>query len=322
MEDALVRRVDGELCVSNITLSKTGAFIPADTTEDEWERAWTFLRRAEGSVMWWLGDMLVAADDRWHDAYDRAKKDSGFADETLRNAEWVSSSVDPVIRITELSWRHHQVVAPMPARQQKKWLAKALSEGWSVAELKKAIRESLLDEAAEANPIPEGKYRVIYADPPWFYNDQRTGTSGSGGAASQYLTMETEKICELPIREKAHDSSVLFLWATAPCLPDALQVIEAWGFSYKAQFVWDKVRGFNGHYNDVCHELLLIATKGSCLPKTTQLRKSVITVEKTKHSRKPDDFYELIEELYDGPYAELFARRERTGWTPWGNEIK
>lgn len=178
--------------------------------------------------------------------------------------------------------------------------------------------------AGESKPLPSGKYRVIYADPPWQYGDQRTNTTQSGSASSQYPTMPIADICDMPVEDLAAKDSVLFLWATAPLLVEAVDVIEAWGFKYKAQFIWDKVRGYNGHYNDVRHELLLIATKGSCVPKVDKLTPSIIAEPKSKHSKKPERFYELIEHLYPisgNSHIELFSRKARDKWTAWGNQV-
>jgi N6-adenosine-specific RNA methylase IME4 len=136
--------------------------------------------------------------------------------------------------------------------------------------------------------------------------------------------MPIDEICGLPVRDMAATDSVLFLWATSPLLTEAIQVIQSWGFTYKAQFVWDKLKGFNGHYNDVRHELLLVATRGSCVPDVQTLDPSIIAEKRTQHSRKPDRFYELIERLYptgDGTHLELFARRTRNGWQSWGNQV-
>lgn len=192
-------------------------------------------------------------------------------------------------------------------------------------QLRERVRERRKAIKLAATPaLPDGVYRVIYADPPWEYGDKRTNDSNSGSAESQYPTMAVDELCGLGVRDIAAEDSVLFLWATAPCLPEAMQVIEAWGFAYKAQFVWDKLKGFNGHYNDVRHELLLIATRGSFVPKVDTLDPSVIQERRTAHSRKPDAFYELIERLYPigkSTHVELFARRSRNGWQSWGNQV-
>ena len=107
-------------------------------------------------------------------------------------------------------------------------------------------------------------------------------------------------------------------------LPDALQVIDAWGMTYKTSFVWDKIHHNYGHYNSVRHELLLLATRGSCLPDSKTLHDSVVSVERSDtHSAKPDEFYAIIESMYTaGPYLEMFARRRRKSWETWGNEVK
>ena len=195
----------------------------------------------------------------------------------------------------------------------------------SVSELKKEAKRIIRE--SDTPPPPEGQYRVLYADPPWDYDDQRTGGVGSGAALANYETMPTECIAALhtngrSVKDIAGKDSVLFLWTTAPTLPDALQVISAWGFKYRAQFVWNKVRSYNGHYNDVQHELLLIAVRGGCQPENDSLHGSIVTVERTGHSKKPEEFYDIIEEMYpSGPYLELFARNTRGGWKSWGNEL-
>lgn len=173
-------------------------------------------------------------------------------------------------------------------------------------------------------PIPDGQYRVIYADPPWKYGDERTGLGHYGPAEKHYPTMSVQALCDLGVADLAHESAVLFLWVPSPLLPVAFQVIGAWGFSYKSSFVWDKVGHNFGHYNSVRHEFLLICTRGSCLPDNKELEDSVVSIEKSrKHSEKPEFFRALIDKMYsNGPRIELFARREAEGWDAWGNEAK
>lgn len=163
------------------------------------------------------------------------------------------------------------------------------------------------------------KYRVIYADPPWSYND-KMDSPNLGGAVKHYPTMSTNEICELPI--PAEDNAVLFLWVTSPLLEDSFKVIKAWGFKYKTSFIWDKVAHSMGHYNSVRHEFLLICTRGSCTPDVPKLLDSVVSIERTEHSVKPNEFREIIDTLYPiGNRLELFARRPAKGWDVWGNEV-
>lgn len=161
------------------------------------------------------------------------------------------------------------------------------------------------------------KYRVIYADPPWSYNDKQD-TGMLGGAVKHYTTMPLNDICELPV--PSADNAVLFMWVTSPLLEDSFKVINAWGFKYKSSFVWDKVAHNMGHYNSVRHEFLLIATKGSCTPDVKRLFDSVVSIERTEHSRKPKEFRDMIDTLYPtGNRLEMFAREAPDGWDVWGN---
>ena len=161
------------------------------------------------------------------------------------------------------------------------------------------------------------KYRVIYADPPWSYNDKQD-TVYHGGAVKHYPTMSLEDICALPI--PAEKNAVLFMWTTSPMLEDAFKVINAWGFKYKSSFIWDKVSTAMGNYNSVRHEFLLISVKGSCVPDVPRRLDSVISIPRTEHSRKPEEFRQIIDTLYPiGERLEMFAREAIEGWDVWGN---
>ena len=183
-------------------------------------------------------------------------------------------------------------------------------------------RSDLKAEIAEAfpppksPPLPEGKYAVIYADPPWSYDNSGFDQS----AASIYPTMTVEEIADLPVGDLAGDECVLLLWATSPLLPEAFEVMEAWGFEYKASRVWIKNRAPGiGWFVNTRHEFLLIGVRGQGHPK--EKLDSVIEAPVTRHSAKPHLLYDEIEWCYDGPYIELFARNEREGWECWGNEV-
>jgi N6-adenosine-specific RNA methylase IME4 len=167
------------------------------------------------------------------------------------------------------------------------------------------------------------KFRVIYSDPAWSYNDKQD-TPQLGGAAKHYDTMSVSEICSLPVNEISEKDSVLFLWVTSPLLEDAFTVIKAWGFKYKTSFVWDKVKHNMGHYNSVRHEMLLIATKGSCTPDNKKLYDSVQSIERNdNHSEKPIEFLNIIDDLYNyGNKLEMFCRNiKKDKWYGWGNEI-
>lgn len=190
-----------------------------------------------------------------------------------------------------------------------------------VVSITKARREAAVSKVNRVETaLPSAKYRILYADPPWSYGDKLTENYGT--AEYHYRTMTLAELKALPIKEVAEDNSVLFLWVTSPMIPESLEVIEAWGFDYKASFVWDKVKHNMGHYNSVRHELLFICTRGSCLPDNNKLYDSVQVIERTKHSEKPELFRNIIDDLYiSGSRIELFARRKVTGWDSWGDEL-
>ena len=183
------------------------------------------------------------------------------------------------------------------------------------------LRTIAKEKTSDEIKIPEGVYRIIYADPPWKYSDKKEYRP-DGAAENHYPVMSISELClmELP---KTEDNAVLFLWTTSPLLEDSFKIINAWGFKYKSSFVWDKIKHNMGHYNSVRHEFLLIATKGSCLPDNKELFDSVQSIERSeKHSEKPEKFREIIDNLYNyGRKIELFARNRNIGWDGYGNEL-
>lgn len=188
-------------------------------------------------------------------------------------------------------------------------------------------RAAEVAEAAAAQGVtdePLNKYRIIYADPPWFYDDtilvpHRMGLP-VGEAVEHYPTMDLAGICAIPVKDWIEDNAVLFLWVTAPMAAEAFEVVKAWGFKYKATFIWDKIKHNMGHYNSVRHELLYVCTRGSCEPDKQQLFDSVQSIERGKHSEKPVKFYDIIETLYThGRKLEMFARGRREGWDVYGH---
>ncbi len=199
--------------------------------------------------------------------------------------------------------------------------AQAVRDG--VKKFNEVKREMKKEQLAKPIEKPTGKFRIFYADPPWSYNDKcDAGAVQSGGAEKHYPSMTIRELCELPIRAMAEPDAVLFLWTTSPLLFECAPLFEAWGFKYKACFVWDKVKHNMGHYNSVRHEFLLICTRGSCTPEVVKLFDSVQSIEKTaKHSEKPQEFRDIIDTLYPhGERIELFARDKHKGWNTWGNE--
>jgi N6-adenosine-specific RNA methylase IME4 len=136
--------------------------------------------------------------------------------------------------------------------------------------------------------------------------------------------MSNEDIAAMPIKDIAADDAVLFLWSTSAHLAEAMKVIDAWGFTYKSQLIWNKGNIGWGYYFRGQHELLLLATRGSPgTPPASARFPSVLNSPRCEHSQKPDEVYTMIEKMYpDLPKLELFARgAKRPGWASWGNEV-
>jgi len=180
------------------------------------------------------------------------------------------------------------------------------------------------------------KYNIIYADPPWRYNDKRktsgkNNPTGAGGAEKHYNTMSFEELSELKIQDIADENCMLFMWATSPQLPTAIKLIKSWGFKYKTvSFTWVKMkndmsepRGDGiGSYTLSNSEYVLVALKGKYWRKDATARQ-ILLHPKLSHSEKPNEIRKrIVKMLGDLPRIELFARQKVKGWDTWGNEIE
>ena len=161
------------------------------------------------------------------------------------------------------------------------------------------------------------KYQVIYADPPWRYSFSK---SKNRKVENQYETMTIKDICALDI--PAEDNCVLYMWATAPKLIEAMMVIKAWGFEYKTHAVWDKEILGMGYWFRGQHELLMVAVRGKFSPPAPSMRvSSVMRERRTKHSRKPTFVRDMIAKWFPCERKlEMFARSRGYGWDVWGKE--
>lgn len=169
------------------------------------------------------------------------------------------------------------------------------------------------------------KYQIIYADPPWQYECGKV----QGAAKNHYSTMSIDDLCALPVEDLAENDCVLFMWATFPKLPEALQLIKAWGFQYKTvAFVWLKQNPKSltwfyglGFWTRGNAEICLLATKGKPKRRSPKVHQFIIA-PRERHSKKPDITRDKIIDLVgDLPRVELFARQKIDGWDSWGNEI-
>lgn len=299
-------------------ITKTGLTFKRDVSKEEWQFVFDACNHISGCIQFWIGDLLKYREQRWG-MYDDVVLETGIELKTLQNYKSVSNSIESSRRREDLTFGHHAEVATLPEPKQIEFLTRASEEKLSVRELRQEIRKEKFNEKVI---LPSDKFRVIYADPPWKYNDIQD-TPMLGGAGKHYPTMTVDELCNMPIESIVDDDAVLFLWVTSPLLEECFPIIKAWGFKYKTSFVWDKVGHNMGHYNSVRHELLLVCTRGSCTPDNVKLFDSVQTIEKTDlHSQKPEEFRNIIETLYTkGNRLELFARVEKEGWQNYGNEL-
>jgi len=174
--------------------------------------------------------------------------------------------------------------------------------------------------------FPNKKYKIIYADPPWSYDDK--ALAGSRGACCKYPVMTINDIANLQVKDIADDDCILFLWVTYPKLNECFNIIKAWGFEYKTvAFTWVKKTGLGtwfmgmGRWTRANAEVCLLATKGKPKRINAGVRQIVESIPE-KHSKKPNEVREKIVQLCgDLPRIELFARERVIGWDAWGNEV-
>ncbi len=176
-----------------------------------------------------------------------------------------------------------------------------------------------------------GKFGTILADPPWEFKNKTGKIAPQYKKTSRYKTLSLEDIKSLPVERVSSKRSHLYLWVPNAFIKEGLEVMESWGFQYKTNIVWRKIRkdgesdgrGVGFYFRNVT-ELVLLGVRGKKVrtkkPGRTQV--NFIQTRKREHSRKPDELYEILEQCSWGPFLELFARGRRKGWTSWGNQSK
>jgi N6-adenosine-specific RNA methylase IME4 len=173
------------------------------------------------------------------------------------------------------------------------------------------------------------RFRTILADPPWQFQNRTGKVAPEHKRLNRYSTMDLKAICALPVAEVAQETAHLYMWVPNALLPEGLEVMKAWGFNYKSNLIWHKIRkdggsdgrGVGFYFRNVT-EILLFGTRGKNARTEAPGRRQVnmLQTRKREHSRKPDEQYELVEACSTGPFLELFARGERPGWAVWGNQ--
>lgn len=177
--------------------------------------------------------------------------------------------------------------------------------------------------------VGKRRFATILADPPWQFTNRTGKMAPEHRRLSRYSTMKLEEVAGLPVGDLTTTTAHLYLWCPNAMLPEGLAVMRAWGFNYKSNLVWHKVRkdggsdgrGVGFYFRNVT-ELILFGVRGknarTLAPGRSQV--NLLATRKREHSRKPDEQYEIIESCSAGPFLELFARGTRNGWATWGNQ--
>jgi len=179
--------------------------------------------------------------------------------------------------------------------------------------------------------VKKKKFGTVLADPPWQFINRTGKVAPEHGRLRRYETLSVDEICKLPVKDVSTDTSHLYLWVPNALLPEGLRVLTAWGYSYKSNLVWHKIRkdggpdgrGVGFYFRNVT-EILLFGVKGKNARTKAPGRRQVnfMATRKREHSRKPDEQYKIIEDCSNGPFLEMFARGPRPGWTVWGNQAE
>ena len=189
---------------------------------------------------------------------------------------------------------------------------------------------SSVASAAEdfVNEVSDNKFATVLADPPWQFANRTGKMAPEHRRLNRYPTMTLQDIKDIPVAASMTKAAHLYLWVPNALLKEGLETMEAWGFTYKTNLVWHKIRKDGGpdgrgvgFYFRNTTELILFGCKGSLRTLPPGRRQvNIIKSRKREHSRKPDELYELIENCSPGPYIEMFARGRRAGWSQWGNQ--
>lgn len=244
-----------------------------------------------------------------------AKKLDNEVKEQIKGTELEDSKTE-LLELSRLTPEKQKTIVDKINSGQAKNVKEAKNEERRQERIEKIIEISQGNKELKT----EQKHAVIYADPPWKYE---FCSDVADEIENHYPTMDLRDICSMPISDITTDDCILFLWATSPKLEEAFEVINFWGFTYRSSMVWDKEHISMGYYARQQHEFLLIATKGNIpCPKPSDRPPSVYKEKRTKHSKKPVYFYEMIEKMYPKlPKIELFARETRKNWNVWGNQV-
>lgn len=305
-----------------------GLRVDGKPTAEQWDKFGDVLRALHVASIWATADWLLYGDGRgdYGETYDAAIARLGLSYGRMANLLWLARKFEFSRRHENLSAEHHALVGGLETtKEQDRWLDKAEREQWDYAELRAALRAARHAARTIDRDWPEGKYGVILADPPWRPDEGLLDPTRE--IENQYPTLTLGELIALDEHVKgiAATDCVLLLWTTTQKIAEAVEVVDAWGFTVKSGAVWVKDTSGMGYWFRGRHELLVLATVGHpATPLEGDRPDSVIVAPRRGHSQKPDEQYALVERMFPGvPKIELFARECKARpvtWATWGNE--
>lgn len=312
-----------------VEVTPTSLTIDPDATEGEWEEIGRRLARIESGYQWWIGDWWAFGEHSYGDR--KALCEEGLPSfQTCANVASVARSVETSRRREVLPFSLHAEVAALEPAEQERWLDWAERNGpvdeetgerkpASVRDLRAEIRRPI--DVLEPEPPKPGTYHTFVVDPPWeiekIARDVRPKQK-----AMDYPSIPDEELCawgEKHLVPAARDDAHLYLWTTHKKLPLALDLVESWGFNYQCLLTWVKNVGFTPFSWMYSTELIIFARRGN-LDLLQLGRRLDFSAKVREHSRKPDEFYDLVREVSPGPRLDMFSREARDGFDTWGGE--
>ena len=299
------------ITLAGFTLHGRGVKPVGRPTDKQWVAAAQFAAGAEESSPYWIGDLLLYAENRadWREKLEQMISLTGLAAGTLKNHTVVARHVELPERKLAPSFTHAREVASLPRPEQTKVLTNAKLGGWTVQQTIRAVRQVKRPLVLKGQAELEGQFRVIVAAPDW-------------------RRMSIDAIAALPVPAHAQADAVLLLWVPPRLLlanPGPRDVLDTWGFTYATQAVWDRViEGSPGRFLSVTHENLILATRGRIESDVGDFRpRSVYNERRTLEERsdRPQEILRWVEKLFTtGPYLQLFGTTPRPGWSTFGSD--
>ena len=298
------------------SVSETALDLQAGLSFEEWEQVGGVLGRIGRAHQWWVGDWLNYGERAYGEKYAQAMDATGLDYSAVANYAWVAKAVEPSTRVETLSWSHHREVAHLETVEQADWLSRAEAQGWSRNELREAVKSPLQLEP----PLPPtGEYATVVIDPPWPMQKIEREVRPNQAKPLDYHPMSEDELraFAVPAAADCH----LYLWTTHKFLPLALELADEWGFNYQCALTWVKNVGFTPFSWMYSTELCLFCRRGN-LDLLVNGRRLDFEAKVREHSRKPDEFYDLVRDVSPGPRIDMFAREPHEGFETWGAETE